>query len=117
MTLTACRAPEVHELRVGYTLPSLQAILYHIDGTVIDLTDVVTVRIIARRQGKDVPPKIDRSDVVIVDDTGGEVRVNFFPADVDTVARYDAYFVLTYTDTRELPVPNPGFFTIVVGHD
>lgn len=115
MTSTACRAPEIHALRVGYTLPSLQAILYHVDGTVIDLTDVTNVQLLARRQAKDVAVKIDRA-AIIVDAEAGEVRFNFLPGDVDVVARYDAYFVLTYTDSRELPVPNPGFFSIVVGH-
>jgi hypothetical protein len=116
MTLTACRSTEVHSLRVGYTLPSMEATLYHADGTVIDLTDVDTVRIIARKQGTNASPKIDRDDVVILSPaTAGGIRLNFFPGDVDTVARYDAYFVLTYSDSRELPVPNPGFFSINVG--
>lgn len=110
--LTACRVDR-HELRVGYTLPSLAATLFRADGTVVDLTDATEVRFVMRRQAKDVAAKIDRAITIV--NVDGVVRVDFQPADVDTVARYDAWFVVVYTDGGTLPVPNPGYVLVSVG--
>lgn len=114
MSLT-CTRVERHDLRVGYTLPSLVATLYRADGDPIDLSTTVTeVRFVMRRQAKDVAAKIDRA-ITVEDAAAGIVRVNFLPADVDERASYDAWFVVVFNDGNDLPVPNPGYITVVVG--
>jgi hypothetical protein len=114
MTLTACRV-EQHNLRVGYTLPAMAATLYRADGTVVDLTTAASVAFKMRRQAKDIALKVDRP-ITIVDAAAGEVEVHWVAGDVDTVARYDGWFVVTFLDGNTLPVPNPGFITVVIGH-
>lgn len=114
---TVCRTPERHDLRVGFTLPSLIATLYLADGTPIDLSTPTTITFKMRRRNRPTAPyKVNRSSGIdILDAAAGQVRVDFDDPDVDTVDEYDAFFVLTYSDGNTLPVPNPDFIIVTVG--
>lgn len=117
MTTTACRinhGNDTHYLRVGSTLPAMAATLYRADGSVVDLTNATEVRFKMRRTAKSDPLKVDRA-ITIVDAAGGLVEVHWLAGDVDTVANYDGWFEAVYPDGH-LPVPNPGFLSVVVGH-
>ena len=100
-------------LKRGDTSPSL---VYALLPVSVDLTGATVRFSMKSRDSGSV--KINRATAVVVTPTGTPtVRYDWQPADVDTVAFYDAEFEVTYQGGAVETFPNVGFIRVAVGQD
>jgi hypothetical protein len=102
-------------LKKGDRLASLVATLKKPDGTAQDLTGA-TVFMYMRLRGSTGTPKINGASASIIDAANGRVQYDWEVADVDTVGRYWATFVVNISGKLK-SFPTHGYITIEIEED
>lgn len=102
---------EQFTLKVGDTVPSLQAVLEDGSGDPVNLTAAtVEFHLLTPRTNEIVVS--DTAD--LVDASNGVVRYRWADSDTDTVGRYRAEFVVTYPKNDVETFPNAGYHDVVI---
>ena len=98
--------------RQGDLYPALTAVLLDGVGNPIDLTPVTAVQFHLRK--RNAPTAVVAAAAVVTDPTGGAVRYDWAPGDLDEPGTYDADFEIDWgTGTQTVPSTR-GDFRIVV---
>lgn len=101
----------IFNIKQNDTLPKLRMLLTDTDGVPLDLTGAaVLFRMQPKAGGAN---KVSRAGAVVSPATGGIVEYAWQAGDTDTIGKFNAEWVLTYSDGIRT-VPSSSFATIVV---
>ncbi|HEU5032683.1 MAG TPA: BppU family phage baseplate upper protein [Spirillospora sp.] len=106
------------EFKRGDTAPALSATLYADDAgaTPLDLTGATVKLIMATTASEPGNPKVNAA-CQLVDAAAGQVSYSWLPTDVDTAAKYQAEFEVTWADGTIQTFPRDGYLTITLLED
>lgn len=102
------RGATCHTIKAGDTIRSLVASL-EVDGEPPDLRNARVA--FAMRKRSDGAPTI-RCGARILDESSGDVEVDWLPGQTSEAGEYDAEFVVTLASGHEVTIPAEGYLTV-----